>query len=174
MAKSERMDLLSPNAKLTTEQRVIYATNATASPLLFLPAELRSRVWLEVLGGQTIHIPPPLLSFCPLSGVVSSSKRSNKPSTAYRCQLSVGDRDHALHFKAVGEGTLSQRSHHNFHRLCARANGASMDVDVLKVCRQIHDQAALLPFSSNHFSFATDASLVDFLHHTLPSQARAI
>ncbi|KAK0255946.1 hypothetical protein B0A54_15814 [Friedmanniomyces endolithicus] len=157
MAKSERMDLFSPNAELTTEQRVIYATNATASPLLFLPAELRGRVWLAMLGGQTIHIPPPLLSFCPLSGV-----------------LSVVDRDYTLHLKAVGEGTLSQRSHHSFHHLCARANGWRMDVDVLKVCHLIYDEAALLPFSSDHSFFAADASLADILHHTLPSQARSI
>ncbi|TKA30896.1 hypothetical protein B0A54_14504 [Friedmanniomyces endolithicus] len=110
MASSKQTDQFSPNGMMTIEQRAIYATNATASPLLLLPAELRSLVWLEVLGSQTIHISPPLLTLCPLSGVVSSSKRSQNPSTAYRCQLSVGDRDHALHFKAVGGGTLRQRS----------------------------------------------------------------
>ncbi len=97
-----------------------------------------------------------------------------KASTAYRCQLSVGDRDYALHLKAAGEGIPSQRSYHDVHRLCARASRGRVEVDVLRVCRQIHDEAALLPFSSDHSFFATDASLVVSLHYTLPSQTSVI
>lgn len=47
-------------------------------------------------------------------------------------------------------------------------------VSVLRVCRQIHDEAALIPFVANFFSFARFTSLSRFLDRLLPAQAHAI
>ncbi|KAK5726816.1 hypothetical protein LTR15_002705 [Elasticomyces elasticus] len=45
---------------------------------------------------------------------------------------------------------------------------------LLQVCRQIHQEAALIPFTSNHFIFGSAWGLVDFTRLILLNQARAI
>lgn len=50
----------------------------------------------------------------------------------------------------------------------------SQATDLLLVCRQVHQEAALIPFASNHFCFHCIPSLQWFVKILAPSQIRAV
>ena len=51
---------------------------------------------------------------------------------------------------------------------------AELSLDLLRACRQVHQEAALLPYQDNRFSFDGTGDLSRFLMKLIPSQARAM
>ncbi|RMY83760.1 hypothetical protein D0861_07276 [Hortaea werneckii] len=134
--------------------------------LLFskLPSEIREIIWQHVFGGLTIHILDDALD--------------HNTCVAKVCRLPL---DPELEVVRLREG--EQNPHHLRHFRCFEPPDQQSSnprdqpqglVSVLRVCRQIHDEAALLPFVVNFFSFARFTSLSRFLDRLLPAQVHAI
>ncbi|GAB1741814.1 hypothetical protein NU219Hw_g7221t1 [Hortaea werneckii] len=134
--------------------------------LLFskLPSEIRDVIWQYVFGGLPIHIFDDALD--------------RNTCVAKACRLPVNPEREAVLLRK-GE----QSPYHVRHFRCFESpdqQGSNPRdqlqalVAVLRVCRQIHDEAALLPFVANFFSFARFTSLSRFLDRLLPAQAHAI
>ncbi|KAK4556799.1 hypothetical protein LTR86_006370 [Recurvomyces mirabilis] len=177
-AEKQRMSIkgLTDDGRDTSKElQAIYNTNATASPLLRLPPELRLQIWKLVLGGHVIHLQP-----------------KGKHTI---CQSNVDDFELATSLMAVNDGQPKRRpSYNDHHALCKnqhyRTTGTlTLPLRLLQVARQIHQEAALLPYCENTFTAGPVMDLADFaacliseharsmrrvvIHHTLPSQPAA-
>ncbi|KAK5128789.1 hypothetical protein LTR85_000122 [Meristemomyces frigidus] len=167
MAQGKSNGLLATNSKpkgramkvltaknVPKKRQVICDANATSSPLLRLPPEIRNCIWSLVLACKTIHM------------------RGGTP-LPFRCHVCVSDTteyEDATALKA--ETALTGSSHATRHWDCHRAHG--FPLGVLQVCREIHQEAALLPYHANTFVFATLRTLMSFLKKLIPAQARAV
>ncbi|KAK3704999.1 hypothetical protein LTR37_013516 [Vermiconidia calcicola] len=148
-----------PNKKITNK-------NAAESPLLRLPPEIRNRIYGYVLGGKTLHVD---VSLYRLSITVC---RAIQPDTLKADTIrEQGAENETFHYKDhhVSLGcTLSYREDNGSRKL---------DVALLRACRYIHREAALLPYLLNTFAFDCDniswqwSLFMDALN---PSQRRAI
>ena len=109
------------------------------SALLSLPAQLRNIIWKLVLGGRTIHI--------------SARPKSLRVRT---CSATENDKQAIDEFIDVSHRKLPHH-YQTRHAQCWSWNneccGLKACLLVLLVCRQLHTEAALLPFSTNDFAF---------------------
>ena len=147
-----------------------YNANATKSPLLRLPPEVRNRIWTFLLGERSIH--------------VHSSMLKGRPIVLHRvCAAEVSDDETARMIKEHNKGddapewfaTFDVRHQHcSFWSYNAQARGSGLSLRALAVCRQIHQEAALLPYQRNTFSFDSLNSVAPFLQSLYSAQAHAI
>ncbi|KAK3725492.1 hypothetical protein LTR37_000462 [Vermiconidia calcicola] len=153
------------NKQQTAPKKKISEMNASESPLLRLPPELRNRIYGYVLGGNILH--------------VSRNGWSQITVTICRRPDLDAPRADAIREQGAEDVTFRYRNHHaslgctlSFHK----DNGArKLDVVLLQTCRHIHREAALLPHLLSTFAF--DCDLMDFSVFTdtlIPSQRRAI
>ncbi|KAF2768554.1 hypothetical protein EJ03DRAFT_352091 [Teratosphaeria nubilosa] len=147
----------------------IYRENATNSPLLRLPPELRNRIWVMVLGGRVLHM----------------FDRSRKPRVII-CNHSLGDKADAQRIKAIQrancevssedivtyEGEYKQR-HGLLKKTCTAIDDA-LSLQLLQTSRSIHQEAALIPYKHNVFSFQSVFNLSNFLKEIVLAQSSAI
>jgi hypothetical protein len=118
---------------------------------LRLPAELRLEIYRLLLTGETIHI--------------EGTRRKN-PLKSYELRYDVCTANDAMqslshltgasHAQDQSPATnLSTkkvcRSNHIFSDKGGCNDPVRLDVQLLRVCRQIYDEAMLLPYSENHF-----------------------
>jgi hypothetical protein len=135
--------------------RYSYDRNATESPLLRLAPEIRNRIFHFVLGGKTIHI--------------------DYFYGHYACRSTVGYEEEAKSTKN-SKGCGSIDAHSIQHVACDPETNSveRLQLAVLRACRQIHQEAALVPFSSNIFAFDDRPCFEQFLKKVLLGQARAL
>lgn len=156
----------------STDLFLSYEQNATDSPLLRLPPELRNRIWCMVLGGKTIHV-----NYMPSYWSITDGTPRAVHSI---CQTSTDDHVFAADIKALEfEEEFTFVHYEDRHQKCQLWGPCTRPLDdlhlgVLQVCRQIHQEAALLPYQDNTFSTWDPDSLTMFLKVLLPAQARAI
>lgn len=124
---------------------------------------MRNRIWRFAFGGDIVHV-------FSRDGKIGHST----------CQAPTDDYQVAREIKAmkdpiVREGYLSR------HRNCTLARLPSsekafgpLNLSALKVCRQIHQEAALLPYQENSFAFLRLIDVESFVKALIPTQARAI
>ncbi|KAK5684859.1 hypothetical protein LTS10_002934 [Elasticomyces elasticus] len=153
-----------------------YISNATNSPLLGLPPEVRNRIWTFVLGGRDIHVTA--------SEITTTGfwfwKRTHLPRLPFQLCICQGEDVEGQIATIKSSQTKDYRKQHSeIHKACfdhksTTSTGLELSLQLLKVCRQIHQEAALLPFAENHFSFATTTAFDDFIRHILLSQARTL
>ncbi|KAK3678722.1 hypothetical protein LTR78_001175 [Recurvomyces mirabilis] len=144
----------------------IYAKNAQKSRLLDLPPELRTRVWSFVLCGHTIHLPG--YQNGPRHQICKCDTPDSELLERLRAQIHVKDLypERDLYAKCHADCTPGRGAHYD--------SGRRLSTAILQVCRQIHEEAALLPFHGNIFAAASLTSLASFAQHLLMEQARAI
>ena len=143
--------------------------NATESPLLRLPAEIRNRVYGYVLGGKTLHI-------------IKYHKSPSKVVFRYNtCRLPEADSHQADCVRENGsENTSFDYIKYHEAQGCRfagrdRFNTGRLDIQLLRVCRQIHREAALIPYTMNTFSFNEEHCIFcPFLNGLMASQQRAL
>lgn len=151
--------------------------NAISSPLLRLPAEVRSLIFDQMFE-NLIRIRP--------SKVVDSENTSRNHYRLSGCKCPPDDKQHSPRIWSY----LRQRNAgKNFKQGCKdcearvyKAPGlAKFSLHTLLVCRQIHHEAALKPFSQAIFiyepettSARSDSGLQAFLRALIPAQAKAI
>ncbi|KAK4892266.1 hypothetical protein LTR27_009275 [Elasticomyces elasticus] len=167
--KSRRMKVLS-TSKLSAQQKQIYETNASDSPLLRLAPEIRNRIFSILLGEKTIHIRSHttkgshvvMHSICKIPG--HSEEMANKIT-----------RHNALSGAAENFDRYEQLHSHCISRAPLVPNETMAAVlPVLRTCRQIHQEAALLPYQLNNFMCPSTERLSPFLQTLVPAQAHAI
>lgn len=151
--------------------------NATSSPLLRLPAEVRSLIFDHVFE-NLIRIRP--------SKVVDSESKTRTHYRLSECKCPPDDKQHSPRIWSY----LRQRhAGKNFKQGCKDCEGrvynapglAKFSLHTLLVCRQIYYEAALKPFSQATFIYEpevtamrSDPGLQAFLRALIPAQAKAI
>lgn len=64
--------------------------------------------------------------------------------------------------------------HETKHERCKHSEGRFKALSLFRTCRQVYQEAALLPFRLNSFSIHRGGTLFEFLNGLIPSQQRAI
>lgn len=149
-----------------------YDVNATNSPLLRLPPEVRNRIWYFVLCGKMIHA----------AGYYDDDDRRRPRATHAICCAAIDDESTAAEIRSWSETDGDPEWHAGYferHGACklvswSKQNSPRIFLPILEVCRQIHREAALLPFKHNTFSFGGLRTLEAFLKALVPAQAYAI
>ncbi|KAK5741473.1 hypothetical protein LTR17_003908 [Elasticomyces elasticus] len=161
---------------LSKYQQEIYKKNATSSPLLRLPPELRNQIWCLVLGGNSIHV-------CTYGGKMLDHSICQNPGDELDTALVVTQ--HLRQDQKTGcyDGHGDQYEYVGYSR---RHTGCSiypwrehetsvpLSLAIIKSCRQIYQEAALLPYQLNRFACIGLEDLADFLKILVLEQARAI
>lgn len=196
-----------------------YASNMAEAPFLRLPAELRNRIYEDVLGNKTIHIGyydcPEYVKGrvnvqtlyrrnsegCDLYAKIWHSicqaeesesevyARSKGCSTEYGCSwpsITAYDNRHErclLIIRTLEEATYDtsdgltvEQKRLRYLQKCEnlrRSHQQSLlDLGLLRVFRQIHREAALIPYESNTFAFECGYVLDQFISGTLIAPQR--
>ncbi|KAK5128737.1 hypothetical protein LTR85_000070 [Meristemomyces frigidus] len=137
--------------RVTKARSAIYDSNATNSPLLRLPPEVRNRIWRYVLCGNTVRV----------------TVRNDQLERAV-CGLHSTPEEEALHCKQTNKDYHT--SYTQRHRSCLQL----LHFSILRACRQAHQEAALLPYQESIFTFSSPEVLSRFLGALNPEQSRAI
>ena len=150
------------------------ARNATTSPLLTLPTEIREQIWTEVLGNSLIHLDYDYdgeLSFKdnetlnphPWKHLICQEDcKENRPDVKHSFETEAGTQIHYLSahagcepdydFEAPdSEGPIDFSDHE------------TMRLTALRVCNQVYTEASRVLWSSNTFSFRDGITLKRFL-----------
>ena len=124
--------------------------NATTSPLLRLPPEIRNRIFHFVLGGEHIHV----FRDYQRQGTTNGRRPRSLDKRGYWC----------LYNTTAGIGASDEDKWKHFY-----------SIKLLLVCRQIYAEACLLPYALNIFS-AYNATVLRsaFLPSLKPCQRRAL
>ncbi|KAK4957651.1 hypothetical protein LTR10_005618 [Elasticomyces elasticus] len=157
--------ILATRKWVSEKLREIYNRNANDSPLLSLPPEIRTRIWRSLLSGHTVHV---------------DASDIDKVQH-YVCKNMISDHELAQTEKA-DKATMHFRAYQNHHMRCRPANQyvvedkavSRLHLNALRTCRQIHQEAAILPYAENVLAFASNNSLDYFLDTVVLEQARAL
>ena len=118
-----------------------------SSPFLRLPPELRLRIYELVLGGQTLHI---VENFArrPRERLVLLPYLCKEPASEENIQIAFDSPDAAWNTPAAPSR----------HERCYSGwqTPGGLESSLLKTCRQIYNEANIVRYSSNTFSFHAD------------------
>lgn len=145
--------------------KALIARNASCSPLLLMPLEIRSKIWKLVLGDRLIHFE------------CMGAKRVHTGTGERRsCKHIVCRRDRPEH--EMTEEEIGWRQPHQScdHELSLKwgcpmdlfghkkPDPESMHLTILRVCRQTYIEANNVLWTTNTFSFTdADPTFVDFM-----------
>ncbi|KAK5684904.1 hypothetical protein LTS10_002979 [Elasticomyces elasticus] len=141
--------------KLSKYQQEIYKKNATNSPLLRLPPEIRNQIWCLVLGGNSIHA-------CTLGDKYKDHSICQNPEDELNTALVV-----TRHLQK--DEKTGWYDGHGAHYV-----GVPLRLAIIQSCRQTHQETALLPYQNNKFVCLDFENLACFLRTLVLEQARAI
>ena len=125
-----------------------------SSPLLELPAEIRNRIYDFVLGGQLIHI--------------RRRDQDWSRSNSFSCNAHVSEEEACRDFQTKEDS----RTFRKRHEQCSLAD--RFNLSMLRCCRQVYEEARLLHFTHNIFSFADQESFVHFVNKLFRDQRTAL
>lgn len=112
-------------------------------------------IYCLVLGENTIHINTVTVGSTRLRGnVCLETDKENQAMEKYKQQ---------------GENPVLP----NPHKSCLFAN-KDLSLGLLRVCRQVYDESALLFYATNAFTFDHSLDLIAFLDYLMPAQRKAI
>ena len=136
--------------------------NITQSRLLSPPPEIRNRVYKLVLGGNTIYITVPETREHRLA--------AERKLCVCICKANPDDAEVASVIRHCSEAT-DVGTYGGRHAGCSYHGVVSRDVErysvaLLQTCRQVHFEAALLPFQENTFSMSLKEDFVTLLNDT--------
>ncbi|KAM3417735.1 hypothetical protein BST61_g5968 [Cercospora zeina] len=122
----------------------------TASKLLSLPPEIRNQIYALVFGGDTRK-------------VRVLSKRGHSPGLdVRRCTCNLSEQQMIQDSETTGDLKIfpdffhgENEEHTDYHICCRVRQDDCLNLALLRVCRQIHAEAALLPYSINEFIIDT-------------------
>ncbi|KAL8721886.1 MAG: hypothetical protein Q9225_001522 [Loekoesia sp. 1 TL-2023] len=143
--KKLRSGLLNTRGRDTpATQRKAMERNSASSPLLRLPSEIRNKIYEYALGGNHLEV-----DYEPHEHKYKTIKKQR-----YRTHYGGG-----LYHECAGEGDDIPSSLH---------------LGLLRVCRQIYGEAALLPYALNTFVFESDWVMKRCFETLRPVQKRAM
>lgn len=129
-------DLFQKHGAVPAAQIEIMTRNASTSPLLRLPPEIRLRIYKYVFGGQRLWI----------------DCHRHKYRNSYATHLGA----RFCHFN------ITENSNRR------------LDIRLLRVCRQIFTEAALLPYTLNEFVFQSQLARREFLKSIRPGKKQVV
>ncbi|KAK3613756.1 hypothetical protein LTR56_027696 [Elasticomyces elasticus] len=160
--KGKPRNLLAPTA---SRHQAITESNALVSKLLGLPPEIRTRIWCYVLGGRTVHISVPVDDQC---SVVSRDAMEQSCCTSHEDPIGT-----IVNLRRADTLTEKQDYLATHEVSCWGPQRERLDLGVLSVCRQLHQEAVLLPYQENTFVVAISA-LRPLLLSLMATQSNAI
>lgn len=150
--------------------------NATSSPLLRLPAEIRSHILDLIFKDNIIRVHPNVVyidsrqhAYYKLSNCQCPTKYERYSSRVWVREAGWEDKPKFMY------GCEECQSNYG----SSPAAQVKLSLQVLQVCRQIYHEAALKPFSNSVFIYECDngakgRGLQAFVNALVPAQARAI
>lgn len=161
-----------PTTKVTVRSRNrddLRARRNAESTLFRLPLELRNRIYEFVCGGETIHVEEKeqglLRYFC--SATLSEEEAQKKFDTSDAPWYAPETADRHRHCC----------THWSSNHICTstlfryKPRAESLEVNILRCCRQVYQEAKFVPYRSNNFFFREAATLIRFCSQ-VPEQCR--
>ncbi|QIW97148.1 hypothetical protein AMS68_002666 [Peltaster fructicola] len=149
-----------------TRKDTLASRNAAESPLLRLPPEIKNQIYGYVLGGNEVHVwPQPTHGSDIIVSVCKELESEWQFSSNIRYTASRG-----LNLRETSSFWLR-------HYACVvgcKHNRLSLDLRVLLVCRQIHNEACLIPFTHNTFLVYMVDGFRRWQARLIPAQLRAV
>lgn len=158
--------------------------NATVSPLLSLPAELRDKIWGEVLGGRLVHLDfdddydtSESESFTDSGQLHWKHKicqhdcKENRPDNFVWCGEEVPWRRPHAGCRFRDEDVYSDTYNDDPEPLC---DVVTMHLTVLRASRQIYVEANRILWTTNTFSFPDGPTFGEFMETRNIHQKRLI
>ena len=144
-----KSDLFRPSGSIPADQNEIMVRNASVSPFLRLPPEVRLRIYGFVLGGQLLWI-----DCTPSKMSVVTHDTHIRKVLIEKCR----DRSKLRTSRYAAYDQQPEHSAGHFYHVNVDESSESQgyDLRLLHVCRQIFTETALLPYALNKFSFSTD------------------
>ncbi|RMY46532.1 hypothetical protein D0865_09228 [Hortaea werneckii] len=170
----------------------IQARNNRASPFLRLPPEIRNRIYDFCLGKRVIHISTTTCEKAErgsypnneLRGTVKASP--SPPFVKFIHVICDGSVDAERNIWGNSEDTSqpevpSYYAYYARHSQCTerlkcgekKRATHSLPLSLIRVCRDIHREAALIPYANNTFAFGNVAELELFITKSLLAPQRA-
>ncbi|CAK1365954.1 unnamed protein product [Cercospora beticola] len=154
----------------SAELRAISCRNASESTFLSLPAEIRNRIYEYAFGGDTQRVR------------VSSKPGRYPVLSARRCKCELSEQQMIERYKMNGDIEIfpdhfygEEKELTDCHICCKDRQHDCLNLALLRVCRQVYHEAALIPYSSNEFILdATQYAFSAFTSALLPAQRKAI
>lgn len=148
-----------------TDSAESIARDATTSPLLTLPTEIRDKIWTEVLGNSLIHLE------CEYDDELSFKDNETLKPHPWRhlvCQEDCKENRPAepealIYYLAAHAGCEPDYEVPDSEGPIVFTDHKTMRLTVLRVCNQIYTEAARVLWTSNTFSFRDGDALRRFL-----------
>ncbi|KAF2856745.1 hypothetical protein T440DRAFT_462971 [Plenodomus tracheiphilus IPT5] len=136
-----RRTILGDRLSKNSMESALWRTNQTNSPLLQLPAEVRTKIFEYALGGNTIHID---------YETYRTTSKMHKPKTSvpifkYRC-------------------TVYDRRTNPFKMQSPQETVTTHYCTLNNICRQFYIETAHLPYKLNMISFGSASIMFNFLY----------
>ena len=151
--------------------------NARASPFLRLPPETRNRIYEYVLGGNTIHVMVQSNGEPHSYRLVHSLCKDTHDDTFdddyLRCQQHIIE-PRGAPWSWLSAGYQERHEANGCSEMKAVIHHDRLNLALLQTCRQLHREAARVPFFSNNFSVPTSHAAGVFINKLLTQQQRAI
>ena len=130
--------------------------------MLSLPAEVRNRVYYFTLGGNTLYL--------------YLSRTDDKIANVLICSAETPDAETANLIQHSETGTEIDDcwARHEFCNPHSEDATPTYSLPLLQTCSQVHNEAALVPFRENTFTFGSKLAFATFLKQLMPTQQRAI
>jgi hypothetical protein len=123
--------------------------NSVVSPFLRLPGEIRNKIYGFIVGDHHLQV-----GYTPHQHGIETIKGKR-----YRTHVGGG-----FFNRLAARG----KNHHRYQE------AQSLHLGLLRVCRQVYGEAALLPYAMNIFSFENDWVMRRCLKTLRPAQKRAM
>ncbi|CAD6571180.1 MAG: hypothetical protein ASARMPREDX12_004156 [Alectoria sarmentosa] len=155
--------------------------NASCSPLLRLPLEVRDKIWTALLGDRLIHLE--YLNMKPASTGDKERQNWRHVVCKHNCPEKEVVKECTQTFYFDDEEHVWQQPHYrcdielayNLGPIHKESGRKSMHLTALRVCRQIYDEGSNLLWSTNTFSFNEAAtSFHHFMDERTTRQKRCL
>lgn len=140
--RKSNSDLFNIHGVPPPAQNAITNRNVSSSQFLRLPPEIRGRIYYFVFGGSQIY--------------VGQTNDKTEDRYAHRSKDNPNGRQHKAGKLYHDTSLEHQYKKYHYDTDTVVGSGTEIDLRVLRVCRQIFTEAALLPYKLNSFTFEHD------------------
>lgn len=133
-------------------------------PFLELPTELRAEIYTLLLGDRTIHIDYP--------GCKCAQRFIDGQS--YLCSATISDAEAFAQHGWRPDSVPLKLFFAIRHSKCTTSVAAALPLWMIGLCKQVYNEASLVPFQENCFTFAAPQSIGQFLQRLNALQQKAL
>ncbi|KAL8783461.1 MAG: hypothetical protein Q9213_004598 [Squamulea squamosa] len=153
--------------------------NVVMSPLLQIPAELRDKIWTNVLGDRIVHLKndrdkrrPPIHAHVSPDKVGLVQKALYRIHQGCGCAICMAETSGA---RPPDRWCMSSQRYMEAFEVCVTSKASCTpcpkpDLNILRAIRQIHEEAFRVLWNTNIFSFNLPFALEQFIESLNPIQ----